>query len=129
MELDQSGNFGALYLYNLTRTVVILPPINNGSVMIQGCTRCTFILGAHQVRFSQLSIVVRLTLTEVARCQFRMHDSSNCIIRLATASSPIIERCSLLTFTNYPPQLLTTRHGSVRDMCLELLQLITDTFY
>ena len=41
-------NISALHIRNLTDTVLILPPIN-GSALIHDLSRCTIVLGCHQV--------------------------------------------------------------------------------
>ncbi|KAL8293561.1 hypothetical protein RQP46_000262 [Phenoliferia psychrophenolica] len=46
---DELGKVSALYLYDLKRTVVLIPPIE-GSVMLHGCEDCLIVVGGHQVR-------------------------------------------------------------------------------
>lgn len=45
---SSTATFSALYLYDLSDCVVLLPPIG-GSVMLHNCKRCTIVLGVHQV--------------------------------------------------------------------------------
>lgn len=115
-------SYSALYLYNLTDCVVLLP-LNNGSVMLHNCHRCIIVVGVHQVSYSHdlsvkwphacLAKVRFAQLTPLSRVpQFRMHDSTDCTVLLQTFSRPIIERCDELRFGSYPSSL------SVRALAL-----------
>ncbi|GAA5871916.1 hypothetical protein JCM8547_003303 [Rhodosporidiobolus lusitaniae] len=67
-----ASTFSAIYLSNLSSSVVLLPSGGSGSILIQNCTNCVFVLSGHQ---------------------FRMHDSASCSVFLQAGSTPIIERC------------------------------------
>ncbi|GAA5829020.1 hypothetical protein JCM11251_004100 [Rhodosporidiobolus azoricus] len=81
---ESSVVFSALYLSRLDDCVVLLPSQDSGSILIQDCRRCVFVLGGHQ---------------------FRMHDSTDCCMFLQASSTPIIERCRGLAFGGYPAAL------------------------
>ncbi|GAA5865351.1 hypothetical protein JCM1840_001538 [Sporobolomyces johnsonii] len=75
-----ASTFSALYLSELSDCTILLPIIA-GSVMVHACERCVLVLGGHQ---------------------FRMHDSTDCVVFLGAGSTPIIERCRELVFADYP---------------------------
>ncbi|BGP22237.1 tubulin folding cofactor C [Rhodotorula toruloides] len=79
-----ADRFSTLYLSDIADSVVVLPVINGGSVMVQNCRRCVLALGGHQ---------------------FRMHDSTECLVLLAASSTPIIERCKGLVLGTYSRSL------------------------
>ncbi|BGP67736.1 hypothetical protein NBRC10513v2_001057 [Rhodotorula toruloides] len=93
-----SDRFSALYLSDIKDSVVVLPVISGGSVMVQNCRRCTLVLGGHQ---------------------FRMHDSRNCLVLLAAGSSPIIERCKGLVFGSYPRSLQSPSSASTATFAIQ----------
>ncbi|TKA53189.1 hypothetical protein B0A53_04045 [Rhodotorula sp. CCFEE 5036] len=96
-----SSSYAAIYLSDLRDSLVLLPEnARQGSVLVQNCSRCVFVLGGHQIR---------------------IHDSEDCSFFLAAGSQPIIERCRELVFGPYPSSLLlesnslTNRFDAVQD--------------
>ncbi|BGO88937.1 hypothetical protein NBRC10512_005691 [Rhodotorula toruloides] len=93
-----SDRFSALYLSDIVDSVVVLPLISGGSVMVQNCQRCVLVLGGHQ---------------------FRVHDSTNCLVLLAAGSSPIIERCKGLVFGSHPRSLPNPSSASTASFAVQ----------
>ncbi|GAA5954529.1 hypothetical protein JCM8115_004615 [Rhodotorula mucilaginosa] len=96
-----SSSYSAIYISGLRDSLVLLPEnARQGSVLVQNCSRCVFVLGGHQIR---------------------IHDSEDCSFFLAAGSQPIIERCRELVFGPYPSSLLlesnslTNRFDAVQD--------------
>ncbi|KAK2460785.1 hypothetical protein APHAL10511_007255 [Amanita phalloides] len=75
----------AVHVMKLTNSVLILPMVH-GSILLHELTRCIVVAGCHQ---------------------FRMHDSRSVHVYLSITSSPVIEHCSNLRFTGYPPTLMS----------------------
>ncbi|GAA5867675.1 hypothetical protein JCM3774_003371 [Rhodotorula dairenensis] len=93
--LDETSYYSAVYLADLEDSLVLLPENQQrGSILVQNCRRCFFVLGGHQIR---------------------IHDSEECWFFLAAGSQPVIERCRELAFAPYPlalQGLSTTRSAS-----------------
>ncbi|KAI0248006.1 tubulin binding cofactor C-domain-containing protein [Lactifluus subvellereus] len=70
----------ALHVRDLNETILVLPNVK-GSVLLHNLHKCTVI---------------------VACQQFRMHNSIDVHVYLASISSPIIENCSAIAFAGYP---------------------------
>ncbi|GAA5990669.1 hypothetical protein JCM10908_003181 [Rhodotorula pacifica] len=82
------SSYSAFYLSDLEDSVILLQANERrGSVLVQNCRGCVFILGGHQIR---------------------IHDSTKCRFFLAAGSQPIIERCRDLIFAPYPVSLQPT---------------------
>lgn len=47
--------------------------------------------------------------TDASARQFRMHSSSGCTIQARIGSTPIVEDCSALIFSDYPVELAVSR--------------------
>ncbi|GAA5836451.1 hypothetical protein JCM5353_007289, partial [Sporobolomyces roseus] len=77
---EEEIKFSTMYLSGLRNCMVILPVIE-GSVMVNDCKDSKITLGSHQ---------------------FRMHNSTGCMLYLETGSTPIIEGCKDLVFSEYP---------------------------
>lgn len=69
----------ALRIDRLTRCTVYTGPIS-GSVLLHGCSECTFMFACHQAR---------------------LHESTQCDFYLRVASNPIIEACTKFRFAPY----------------------------
>ncbi|KAJ6511275.1 tubulin binding cofactor C-domain-containing protein [Mycena vitilis] len=80
---DGYSQISALHIRNLTDTVLLLPVIR-GSVLFHDLRRCVVVVGCHQ---------------------FRMHTSTNVDVYLSIPSTPVIEHCSQIRFSLYPPAL------------------------
>ncbi|KAJ7672611.1 tubulin binding cofactor C-domain-containing protein [Mycena polygramma] len=84
------SQISALHIRNLTDTVLLLPVIR-GSVLFHDLRRCVVVVGCHQ---------------------FRMHTSTNVDVYLSIPSTPVIEHCSQIRFTSYPPALRVSADSS-----------------
>ncbi|TFK53137.1 TBCC-domain-containing protein [Heliocybe sulcata] len=94
-------SFSTIHVRNVSNSILLLGNVN-GSVLLHDLRCCVLVLKCHQ---------------------FRMHTSSNIDVYLAIPSNPIIEHCSGIRFSSYPPSLrpaespeaAESKHLSVQD--------------
>lgn len=73
---DDSRSFSAIHITNLIDCVVVLPSSSTGSIMVHNCDGCTFVVGAQQVRHSQLGPHSLIELVNSSECTMQGSASS-----------------------------------------------------
>ncbi|BEI82359.1 hypothetical protein CcaverHIS002_0302270 [Cutaneotrichosporon cavernicola] len=94
IDLRSSPALTSLHARGL-RSCVVLAPVMAGSAMLSDLQRCIVAVGAQQ---------------------FRLHDTTDCVLLLHVASLPVVERCKGVRFGPYPFQAGgESRHEQVQD--------------